>query len=190
MHRTTIFLGSILAFASCAASEPRTPRWDREPWSTIPDLGVDASRLDATPADARREGHVDQRKLDAPPIKPDLPPPKPDLVPPKLDKAVIVSVPVNGDCVDVTCPPGAPHPLGCDITFSGGSAKACVAWAPGSSTVYFQEGNNCTPGQGNVAGVLFCSSLPGAGPSAATCPIKPAQFSLQFYELDKSKCPN
>ena len=60
---------------------------------------------------------------------------------------------INGDCVTASCPPNAPHPVGCNITFDGGDDRGCVAHVPGSSAVYFQEGDACL--QGHLSGTLL-----------------------------------
>ncbi len=170
----TLVAVSVLTLAACAGSAEFRELGSgpaRELGAVAPDAGGASLDQQAAPADQT--------------------PTQPDQVQPPLDQALTLSFPVNGDCISVTCPTNAPHPIGCDLTFAGGSAKGCVAVAPGSSTVYFQEGNNCTPGEGNVSGVLFCSSLPGAGLDATTCPMKPAsKITLTFYVADKSKCPD
>ena len=102
------------------------------------------------------------------------------------DEGCVLDVEVNidGDCVTASCPPQAPYPIGCDIVFSGNDPRGCVANMPGSSVVYFQEGDNC--GVGNVSGTLKCSSLPGAPLDAANCPMNK---STTYYPADSSGCP-
>ena len=45
------------------------------------------------------------------------------------DESCVLEVPVNvnGDCVEVSCPPEAPFPVGCNLTFSGGDDRGCIA---------------------------------------------------------------
>jgi hypothetical protein len=97
-----------------------------------------------------------------------------------------VSLPINisGDCVTASCPPAAPYPVGCAITFDGGDHRGCIANAPGSSVVYFQEGDKC--GAGHLSGTLFCSSTPGVGLNAVDCPINKI---MPFYPTTQSGCP-
>ncbi|MDP2342465.1 MAG: carboxypeptidase regulatory-like domain-containing protein [Deltaproteobacteria bacterium] len=92
---------------------------------------------------------------------------------------------VDGDCVTARCPAAAPHPVGCDIRLQGGDERGCVANAPGSSVVYFQEGDAC--GAGRVSGTLFCSSfLPPEPLNDDNCPINKER---QFHVTDRDGCP-
>jgi hypothetical protein len=87
-----------------------------------------------------------------------------------VDEGCTINVEINidGDCVcSAPCPPQAPHPVGCQVTFIGGDERGCVAVA--GSQVYFQEGDAC--GAGKLTGKLLCSSEPGAGLNAQNCPI-------------------
>lgn len=103
-----------------------------------------------------------------------------------------VSVSLSGDCVTTSCPPEAPHPVGCDIVMDGGDARGCVANTPGDSVVYFQEGDVC--GAGHVDGTLRCSSLVCVGEddeplalNAQSCPINKAQ---PIYPATAQGCPD
>lgn len=97
---------------------------------------------------------------------------------------------LNGDCLSAYCPPQAPNPVGCQITMEGGDSRGCIAHAPGSAEVYFQEGNACpvcilpgfcTGGSGRVYGTLRCSSSATSVPLDATnCPINKTET---FYTV-------
>jgi hypothetical protein len=95
-----------------------------------------------------------------------------------------VTVPISGDCVTVTCPPGAPHPVGCNIIMGGIDCRGCVAHAAGSSQVYFQEGDICT--SSGVQGHLLCSSVPSGGLDASNCNVNKLQ---QHYVASPADCP-
>jgi hypothetical protein len=97
---------------------------------------------------------------------------------------VTVNVDIDGDCVWTSCPPSAPHPVGCNITMAGGDCRGCVANASGSSKVYFQEGNQC--GAGHVSGQLYCSSVPANGLDAGNCSINK---TYKYHESTPSGCP-
>jgi hypothetical protein len=102
------------------------------------------------------------------------------------DEGCVVTIPVSisGDCVTVSCPPSTPYPVGCSLTFSGGDDRGCVANAPGSSTVYLKEGNECDAGK--VTGSLTCSNTPGGGLNATNCKINKKK---PYYPTSKSGCP-
>ena len=104
----------------------------------------------------------------------------------QIDEGCVVTVNVNiaGDCVWASCPPQTPHPVGCVIAMAGNDCRGCVAHAPGSAKVYFQEGNVC--GSGWVTGQLFCSSVPNGGLNALNCVINK---KAKFYEQSPSGCP-
>jgi hypothetical protein len=96
-----------------------------------------------------------------------------------------VTLNINGDCVTASCPPNAPYPVGCNVTFVGGDHRGCVANTPGSPVVYFQEGDVCSAG--HLSGTLLCSSQPGGALNATNCPInKPTKY----YPPTKSGCPD
>jgi hypothetical protein len=97
---------------------------------------------------------------------------------------VKVNVPVSGDCVTIKCPPQAPHPVGCTITMGGGDCRGCVAHAPGSSEVYFQEGDECEGSP--VKGQVHCSSVKAGGLDVGNCFINKKH---KYYVDDPWYCP-
>jgi hypothetical protein len=111
----------------------------------------------------------------------------------QIDEGCELDVPVNidGDCIYASCPPQAPYPVGCTIIMDGGDSRGCVAVAPGSSLVYFQEGNNCPflgiGGAGHVGGSLLCSTVQKGPLDATNCPITTKTQS--FYPTDPNGCP-
>lgn len=98
----------------------------------------------------------------------------------------VVTIPlfISGDCVTASCPPNAPHPVGCLINFDGGDSRGCVAHTPGSPIVYFQEGDKC--GAGKLSGLLHCSQNPGPPLGLLNCPINK---KTKYYPANKSGCP-
>jgi hypothetical protein len=96
-----------------------------------------------------------------------------------------VTLNISGDCITVACPPNAPYPVGCNVVFVGGDNRGCVANAPGSPVVYFQEGDVCSAG--HLSGTLLCSSAAGGGLNAVNCPINKA---VKYYPTSKSGCPD
>ena len=93
---------------------------------------------------------------------------------------------IDGDCVTASCPPQAPHPVGCDIRLQGGDGRGCVANTRGSPVVYFQEGDVCSAGR--VTGTLLCSSfLPPDPLNATNCPINKNQ---QIHAENRDGCPD
>lgn len=95
-----------------------------------------------------------------------------------------VSIFLFGDCITATCPSTHPYPVGCDVFFSPGDDRGCVAGTPSSSVVYFQAGDQCNAGL--VTGTLYCSTQMGSPLSGATCPInKP----IPIYASDPNGCP-
>ena len=96
---------------------------------------------------------------------------------------VVTDIDIDDDCVTVSCPPEAPHPISCDINFEGRDPRGCVAFTPGDSEVYLQEGNNC--GAGRVVGRLVCSSTQGNGLNESNCPINKSDTA---YPLDSNGC--
>ena len=95
-----------------------------------------------------------------------------------------VTLNLLGDCLTVSCPPSAPFPVGCNVLFVGGDSRGCVANAPGSPVVYFQEGDVCSAGY--LSGTLLCSSVAGGGLNVGNCPInKP----VKYYPTSKLGCP-
>jgi hypothetical protein len=102
---------------------------------------------------------------------------------PSSQNTIMVQIP-DRDCQYVTCPQDHPYPVGCNIQFHGDNPRGCIASAPASPTVYFQEGQDC--GDGGVRGYLLCSSVPGAGINQTTCPMNKTN---KFYPLDRYGCP-
>ena len=98
---------------------------------------------------------------------------------------LVLQLDIDGDCVTASCPEQAPFPVACDIDFQGGDDRGCVAYEPGSSVVYFQEGNVCNAG--HLTGTLTCSTEPGAGLNAGNCPINKDD---PYYETDPDDCPD
>ena len=98
---------------------------------------------------------------------------------------VVADLDLDGDCLTVSCPPEAPHPIACDIVFDGGDRRGCVAHTPGESTVYLQEGNQC--GAGRVTGSLTCSNLQGMGLNEMNCSINKER---RLYRLTREECPD
>lgn len=112
-----------------------------------------------------------------------------------VDEGCVLDVPVMipEDCVSVSCPPQAPYPVGCDLMMSGNDSRGCVANAPGSSSVYFREGDLCPLlpglgglGAGDVKGTLFCGVEMRDPLDAMNCAINKAD---PIYVADKSGCP-
>ena len=96
---------------------------------------------------------------------------------------VISDIDIDGDCVTVSCPPEAPHPISCDINFRGRDPRGCVAYNPGESSVYLQEGNDC--GAGRVTGTLTCSNIQGGRLNAMNCPMNKTDTS---YPRRRNRC--
>ncbi len=98
----------------------------------------------------------------------------------------VVEVPLFliGDCITAACPQETPHPVGCNVLFSPGDQRGCVAHTPGSPLVYFQAGDKCNAGL--VAGTLLCSATAGDALSVFNCPInKP----VPIYADSPLGCP-
>ncbi|MBI1947694.1 MAG: carboxypeptidase regulatory-like domain-containing protein [Deltaproteobacteria bacterium] len=110
------------------------------------------------------------------------PPPDPCL-------PVEVDIFLLGDCLSVSCPAATPVPVGCNVLFSPGDDRGCVAHTPGDSDVYFQAGDQCNVGV--VGGTLLCQAVGcGGGASvnldAGNCPInKP----VDIYAANPDGCP-
>lgn len=97
---------------------------------------------------------------------------------------VDVDIFLLGDCITASCPSTHPYPVGCEVFFSPGDDRGCIASTPGSSAVYFQAGDQCSAGL--VTGTLSCSTQMGAPLDAASCPInKP----IPIYASSPSGCP-
>lgn len=105
-----------------------------------------------------------------------------------------VPVDIDGDCVEAACPPQAPYPRGCELMMEGGDSRGCVANAPGESSVYFQEGDQCPlfPGinlgdVGHISGTLLCGTQPPEHPlDASSCPLNKSEA---LYPSQASDCP-
>lgn len=82
-----------------------------------------------------------------------------------------VVVPVQGQCVYVTCPATHPYPVACDVTFSGNDDDGCVAWSAPWSTVYFMDGDDCDDEGGFLSGSITCGRDPGVI-DEATCILR------------------
>jgi hypothetical protein len=116
----------------------------------------------------------------------------------QVDEGCSVDFPVDidGDCVTVSCPAYAPYPVGCDLTMEGGDSRGCVASAPGSSEVYFQEGDACPilggvlgslgGDVGHISGKLLCSSQQGPALDAKRCSLNKQE---QIFPTSSDGCP-
>lgn len=99
-------------------------------------------------------------------------------------EVVEVDLFIFGDCVTARCPADAPYPVGCNVIFSPGDDRGCVASQPDDSTVYFQAGDECDAGL--VMGTLLCSPTEGDPLDDDNCPInKP----VPIYADDRNGCP-
>ncbi|GMV14618.1 MAG: hypothetical protein KJ015_24000 [Myxococcales bacterium] len=97
---------------------------------------------------------------------------------------VCQSINLFGDCLTVSCPANAPYPKSCNVFFSPGDERGCVASTPTSSVVYFQAGDQCNVGL--VTGTLCCSKTPQAPLTQQSCPINKPQ---PIHATSKSECP-
>jgi len=97
---------------------------------------------------------------------------------------VCQSINLFGDCLTVSCPANAPYPKSCNVLFSPGDDRGCVASTPTSSVVYFQAGDQCNVGL--VMGTLCCSKTPQAPLTQQSCPINKPQ---PIHAASKSGCP-
>ncbi len=91
------------------------------------------------------------------------------------------------DCVTAACPPDHPFPVGCQVIFSPGDPRGCVANAPGSSVVYFQAGDECD--KGVVMGFLLCDTKPGTGLNWNNCPMVGKNPLVSVYPASPAGCP-
>ncbi|MCC7535226.1 MAG: hypothetical protein IT379_03390 [Deltaproteobacteria bacterium] len=107
-------------------------------------------------------------------------PPEPPPTPSTIDVPIFIA----GDCQTARCPAEAPYPVGCEVFFSPGDDRGCVASSPGSPVVYFQAGDQCD--RGFVTGTLHCSTTPGPALDSTSCPInKPTPMHVS----DRGGCP-
>ncbi len=117
------------------------------------------------------------------------PPPADAGTPPLVDagpgaEPIAVDIFLVGDCVTASCPAEAPYPVGCEVFFTPGDERGCVASRPDSSVVYFQAGDECDAGL--VTGTLYCAATPGPVLDQTSCPInKP----VPMHVGDRSGCP-
>lgn len=89
-----------------------------------------------------------------------------------------------GDCITASCPDTHPYPVACDVLFSPGDDRGCIASQPDDPVVYFQAGDECS--EGIIGGTLTCSNGLGDPLDAGSCPInKP----IPIYATDPSGCP-
>jgi hypothetical protein len=103
-----------------------------------------------------------------------------------LDEACVIDVAIQlfGDCLTASCPSSHPYPVGCDVFFSPGDDRGCVAGTPASSVVYFQAGDECNAGF--ISGTMYCSTQIGSPLDSSSCPInKP----IPIYASDPGGCP-
>lgn len=89
-----------------------------------------------------------------------------------------------GDCLTMACPASHPYPKGCNVLFTPGDDRGCVASDPSSPVVYFQAGDQCNAGF--VTGTLCCAKTPQPPLNQATCPInKP----IPIHTSSQASCP-
>lgn len=191
--RAALLLGAALASGSACTSEVAPPPGGAGPslCTTDRDCGggqvcaVDGTCTlpvgdpgDAPPAD---DPPADDPPADDPPV--DDPPADPC-------QPVEVDIFLLGDCLSVSCPAATPVPVGCNVLFSPGDDRGCVAHAPGDSDVYFQAGDQCNVGV--VGGTLLCQAVGCGGGAvvaldAGNCPInKP----VDIYAANPDGCPD
>lgn len=100
------------------------------------------------------------------------------------EQPVCQSISLFGDCLTVSCPANAPYPESCQVFFTPGDDRGCVASVPTSPVVYFQAGDQCNAGF--VTGTLCCTTTPQPPLTQQTCPInKP----VQYHVASKNECP-
>ena len=100
------------------------------------------------------------------------------------DPPVDIPLFLVGDCITASCPPAKPYPIACNVLFTPGDNRGCVASRPDESVVYFQAGDECD--KGLVVGTLVCGPTVGGALSPQNCPInKP----VPMYPSDPSGCP-
>lgn len=100
------------------------------------------------------------------------------------EQPVCQSISLFGDCLTVSCPANAPYPQSCQVFFTPGDDRGCVASVPTSPVVYFQAGDECNAGF--VTGTLCCNTTPQPPLTQQSCPInKP----VQYHVASKTECP-
>jgi hypothetical protein len=157
--------------------------------STQDEVAADAKAASNDPPDTTPNPGCDPGDDVCVPTEPDAEPdPNPDPEPdPNTDpepSEIEVPLFIVGDCVTAACPAEAPYPVGCNVIFSQGDDRGCVASQPAQSLVYFQAGDKCD--QGLILGTLFCSDTAGPALSLATCPInKPVPMHVAAANM----CP-
>lgn len=139
------------------------------------------SVTDAGPAPTPDATSASKPDSFAPP-PPQPPAPQPPPPPPPPLKVPLFFI---GDCVTASCPASHPFPVGCQVIFSPGDSRGCVANAPGSSLVYFQAGDECD--KGLVTGFLLCDTKPGAALNLLNCPM--IGKTKLYYPTSKAGCP-
>lgn len=98
---------------------------------------------------------------------------------------VTITIDLDGDCLEVMCPPEAPFVLGCDVDFEGNDPRGCVALLEDGHGLYYQEGDDCDAG--HLSGTMTCGSVAGAPLSPALCPINKPD---PIYAPSPSYCPD
>jgi hypothetical protein len=81
-------------------------------------------------------------------------------------ETVRVERPNDHDCSDFCCPETHPYPAGCELDM-GRCDTGCIAWQPGSTCIFAQEGDICS--SGTIEGHLVCSNDPDAVIDENTC---------------------
>jgi hypothetical protein len=102
---------------------------------------------------------------------------------------VNVALEVPTDCSTIKCPASHPFLVGCLLKFDGDDCEGCVAHAPGTPSIYVQEGYRCGSSARVSGSYLKCSSC---GPSVGTlnatnCPM--FGKTNRFYETAPTSCP-
>lgn len=100
------------------------------------------------------------------------------------DAPICQSISLFGDCLTASCPANAPYPESCQVFFTPGDDRGCVASVPTSPVVYFQAGDECNAGF--VSGTLCCSTTPKPPLTQQTCPINKPQ---PIHVASKTECP-
>ena len=109
-----------------------------------------------------------------------------DEPPPPAPLVTMVEVSLDHDCATVMCPAEAPYPIACDVDFSQGDPRGCIALIEegGATGLYFQAGDQCN--EGWVEGTMTCSSVPGDPLDEDSCPINK---DVPIYGQSPAECP-